>query len=100
MTDTKRCARKSKFGCGQLLSLDNFQLRPRKRKDGSIRMEPNSRCRECESLFQQNKGVERRSHENKINPFKPEHYKSILKYYCKLPPVQMSREIRMERRLS
>ena len=98
MTDTKRCARPSKGGCSQLLSVDKFKARPRKRTDGSIRMELNSRCIECEAEFQQEKGVRRRKNESQAKGAEFKISKAGEYFFCRVPIVPMGVELRRSRR--
>ena len=94
----KRCARVSKHGCGQLLSVDKFQKRERKRKDGTVRMEYPARCKECETKFQCEKGKRRRNREAQAKYAEFKISPAGEYYFCVLKAVPMGVEIRQERR--
>ena len=94
----KRCARVSKHGCGQLLSVDKFQKRERKRKDGTVRMEYPARCKECETKFQCEKGKRRRNREAQAKYAEFKISPAGEYYFCVLKAVPMARELREARR--
>ena len=98
MTDTKRCLRKSKHGCGQLLSLEKFSKRERPRKDGTFRLEVEPRCKECQANFiSRGKAMKRRdSALNKYEEFKISEAGEY--FFCRVPPVPMAVELREARR--
>ena len=96
--DTKRCLRKSKHGCGQLLSLEKFGKRERPRKDGTIRLEVEPRCKECQEKFvEQGKQKKRRTDAKRKNEeFQISEAGEY--YFCKFPIVPMSVSLREARR--
>jgi hypothetical protein len=95
----RRCVRVSKHGCGQLLSLTKFKSTPRKRKDGTYRLEHNTRCIECDRVFHSAPERRRRGKADvtRYTEYTPGHYPAIRKYFS-LKPVKMSQEIRRVRR--
>jgi len=95
--DTKRCSRNSKHGCGQLLSIDKFQKRERKRKDGTVRMEYQARCRECESKFQSEKGKKRRK-DNRVKYEEFQISEAGEYFFCRVPVPPMAVSLREARR--
>ena len=94
----KQCT--TKQGCGKYLPITDFKSRNRKRVDGTFRLEIYARCKPCEKAFQSTKSRAYRSrYSSKRKQFKhvgPEGIDRV--YFCELPPVEYSRELREERR--
>ena len=101
---TMRCIRKSKHGCGERKPLTEFHAHRRRRSDGTYRVEHDSRCAACESIFQRAKGVRRREEERKRQERHSQKHTGPARgsiswlWHCQLPPPPMSLDLREARR--
>ena len=86
MTDIRRCLRKSKHGCSQEKPISEF--------DGKQR-----RCRECQTKFDNIAATRCRRNASQAKGAEFNIQAIGAWYFCKMPVVFMSEEIRMARRL-